>query len=77
MKDKLILNGIAKYYRTTSNRDDRKRIVIDNVELADWIKKGIETSEAKHKSNSNNKILTPQDFIRNMKVELRLVGDDK
>ncbi|KKL26646.1 hypothetical protein LCGC14_2393210 [marine sediment metagenome] len=76
MKETLLLEGIAKYYRFMPHKNNRKKIVIDNVVLAEWIRKGIEKSEMMHKMNSKNKILSPQDFIRGKKVKMMLVGEE-
>ncbi len=76
MKDTLLLEGIAKYYRFMPHKNNRKKIVIDNVILADWIRHEISKSEMKHEMNSKNKILTPQDFIRGKKVKIMLVGEE-
>jgi len=71
MDKKTLFIGIAKYFRIGS-RGNRHKLVIDDVQLADWMKKEIEFSINKHKINSEFQIINPQDFIRNKRIEVRL-----
>lgn len=72
MDKKIILKGIAKYYRMGS-KGNRHKLVIDNISFSDWVKKEIEESKAKHKVKSEYPITIPQDFLRNKEIEVRLV----
>jgi len=72
MDKKLLLIGICKYYRKGS-KGTRYKLVIDDPELSEWLKKEIKDLVDKHKENGNKPILIPQDFMRNKKIEVRLV----
>jgi len=71
MDKKLLLKGTCKYYRVGS-KGDRYKMIIDDPELSDWIKKEIQDSIDAHNLDGNKPILNPQDFMRLKKIEVRL-----
>lgn len=62
---KLIITGIAKYFRIGS-KGTRYSLIIDDIEIPEHIKSKMLKSEPEEKSK------TIQQIIRNKKIELKL-----
>jgi hypothetical protein len=69
---KLILSGICKYFRLGS-KGNRYKLIIDDIEISDWIKQQIQESVDKHKISSEVSILSVNDIIRKEKIEIKFM----
>lgn len=63
MDKKLILTGIAKYFRT-GNKGNRYKIIVDDIILSDWVKEKT-TAEKRYRQSVH-------DIVRNQEIEVRL-----
>lgn len=71
MDKKLLLKGTCKYFRMGS-KGNRYKLVIDDPELSEYVKKEISDSVEAHKKK-HVPLLKPQDFMRNKRIEVRLI----
>ena len=67
-----IISGFGKYFRMGS-KDNRHKLIIDDIKIDDKIKKEIEIAEEKHNLDPDKysrKRL--QDYIRNKNIEIHV-----
>lgn len=72
MDKTVVLTGVCKYYRVGS-KGNRYKIIIDDPKISNHFQNIIDKSIADHKIDNKTPFKFIHHFLRNRKIEIRLI----